>query len=715
MSEQDIKPENTAPDTNEGANNSSTESSNDSSNDNSPIIAASFVPSSAENSAVEKQSRLPRYLAATVLCISALIMWFLFSSKSVVITTIPSVANVEIKGTVHINLDDHLLMRTGKYQLSAELNGYYPLVKEFTVTEEQNQKLTFNFTPLPGELALQTNVDKIDNSLVVKVDGELVKLENGVINNISAGKHQVYVTAKNYFEHSQTINILGKRERQQLTVSLKPAWANINITSSPSSVELYLKDELIGTTPTTIKLLEGDQSILFKKDGYQHTSRKIGVIAEQDKTLPTVPLFKLQGQLAITSKPSGVSVTYGEQYLGTTPLSVAVIPNKKQPLLLFKDGYQAQTHQLVVESGQSTNKQFTLSPIIASVNFQVTPSDALLYVEGRLMGRANKPLSLPSKQQHIRIEKEGFVDYQTSILPTPNSEQVFTVKLKTIEQAKWENIKPIITTATGSKLKLFKINDSFVTGASRREQGRRANEIKRSIHLAKPFYLGLMEITNKEFKQFLRSHSSGNVKGNSLNASNQPVVNITWIQAALFCNWLSEKENLIPVYQIENNKLVSFDLNQEGYRLPTEAEWAWASRFNTGNMLKYSWGKNLPPTENAGNFADISGASILGTIIPRYNDKYIASAPVGSFTNNNKGLFDLAGNVAEWQHDFYEINTGLSLTVEKDPSGPLTGDYHVIRGSSWAHGSQTTLRLSYRDYGNDKRNDVGFRIARYVN
>ena len=223
-----------------------------------------------------------------------------------------------------------------------------------------------------------------------------------------------------------------------------------------------------------------------------------------------------------------------------------------------------------------------------------------------------------------------------------------------------------------------------------------------------------MEITNKEFKQFLQAHSSGHVKGNSLNGSNQPVVNISWIQAALFCNWLSEKDNLVPVYNIENNKLVGFELEQEGYRLPTEAEWTWASRYNNGNMLKYSWGPSLPPSKNAGNFADISGAPILGTIIPRYNDKYITSAPVGSFVNNNKGLFDLAGNVAEWQHDFYEINTGLSLTVEQNPSGPLTGDYHVIRGSSWAHGSRTTLRLSYRDYGNDKRNDVGFRIARYV-
>jgi len=680
-------------------------------NDKPTTSANEFVSSAVDNDVNKRQSKLPRYLAGIVLLSSALILWFLFSSKSVVITTVPAVNNIEINGKVHLKLDDHLLMRPGNYQLIAELNGYYALSQSFNVSDEQNQQRLFSFIPLPGELKILAN---ITHDLVVKVDGELVTLENDLIKEIAAGEHEISFNAKDHFEHKQNINILGKRQRQQLAVSLKPAWASIEVTSNPPSVEIYHQGTLLGLTPTTINMLEGDQSILFKKQGYQETSRKISVIAEQDQVLAKVPLFKLSGQLAITSQPSGVSVTYGDQYLGTTPLSVAVSPDNKQPLLLFKDGYQSQTHHFLVESGQSKNTQFTLEPIIAQVNFKVTPSDALLYVEGRLMGRADNSLSLPSKQQHIRIEKEGYVDYQTSILPTPNAEQVFKVELKTIEQAKWENIKTVITTATGSKLKLFKINDSFQTGASRREQGRRANEVKRSIHLAKPFYLGFMEITNKEFKQFLRTHSSGNVKGNSLNGNNQPVVNIPWIQAALFCNWLSEKENLVPVYHIENNKLVGFDLQQEGYRLPTEAEWVWASRYNTGEMLKYSWGKSLPPSQNAGNFADISGAAILGTIIPQYNDKYAASAPVGSFVQNDKGLFDLAGNVAEWQHDFYQINTGLSLAIEQDPSGPLSGDYHVIRGSSWAHGSQTTLRLSYRDYGNDKRNDVGFRIARYV-
>ena len=51
--------------------------------------------------------------------------------------------------------------------------------------------------------------------------------------------------------------------------------------------------------------------------------------------------------------------------------------------------------------------------------------------------------------------------------------------------------------------------------------------------------------------------------------------------------------------------------------------------------------------------------------------------------------------------------------VLRDPTGPAAGTYHVVRGSSWRHGGTTELRLTYRDYADKPRNDIGFRIARY--
>jgi formylglycine-generating enzyme required for sulfatase activity len=77
----------------------------------------------------------------------------------------------------------------------------------------------------------------------------------------------------------------------------------------------------------------------------------------------------------------------------------------------------------------------------------------------------------------------------------------------------------------------------------------------------------------------------------------------------------------------------------------------------------------------------------------------------------------MGGNVAEWVHDIYTL-TGTEGTAEgvtaRDPLGAQTGSNNVIRGASWAHGTVTELRLSFRDYGQRGRDDVGFRIARYA-
>jgi formylglycine-generating enzyme required for sulfatase activity len=88
---------------------------------------------------------------------------------------------------------------------------------------------------------------------------------------------------------------------------------------------------------------------------------------------------------------------------------------------------------------------------------------------------------------------------------------------------------------------------------------------------------------------------------------------------------------------------------------------------------------------------------------------------VGSFPPNEKGLYDLAGNVAEYVNDYYGIEFSLGMKADKDPTGPEKGESHIIRGASWRHSNITELRLSFRDYGNDPRDDVGFRVARYVN
>jgi formylglycine-generating enzyme required for sulfatase activity len=120
----------------------------------------------------------------------------------------------------------------------------------------------------------------------------------------------------------------------------------------------------------------------------------------------------------------------------------------------------------------------------------------------------------------------------------------------------------------------------------------------------------------------------------------------------------------------------------------------------------------MPPVPGAGNFADRSAKGIVANVLMDFDDGYPVTAPVGSFTANVLGLFDLGGNAAEWMTDRYSV--AASGSGSDDPVGPADGQYHVIRGSSWRQSSISELRLSARDFGAEGRLDVGFRIARYA-
>jgi formylglycine-generating enzyme required for sulfatase activity len=251
-------------------------------------------------------------------------------------------------------------------------------------------------------------------------------------------------------------------------------------------------------------------------------------------------------------------------------------------------------------------------------------------------------------------------------------------------------------------------------GSPRRESGRRANESQRPVELRRRFYLGTREVTNGEYKQFRPQHRSGFVQQNTLELERQPVVAVGWQDAVEYCNWLSQQEGLPAFYQLQGGKYVPAQPANTGYRLPTEAEWEWAARASRdGTLRKYPWGDALPVPAGSGNYGDRKAQPLLQTILAELDDGYVVTANVGSFEPNPLGFHDMGGNVAEWTTDLYTVQPPAA-TVAVDPLAGAPGNVHVIRGSSWRHATVTELRLAFRDYGEGRRDDLGFRIARYA-
>jgi formylglycine-generating enzyme required for sulfatase activity len=679
--------------------------------DDEPIVPIAFTPIKAER----QRWRLPNVVnlvVGAVLLVFVSLSWFVLTARSVSFVTSPAESVVSLSGRLHVKVGARYLIRQGEVELNVKAPGYYDHNATLSVGEAQTQTFTLVLDPLPGLLDVDSgNVTGAE----VLADGKPSGTTPLKQLPLEAGEHTILVRKERYESQQSRVLIKGRSTSQSLSLELLPAWGTVVFATTPVGATVSIDGKEVGQTPLNAEVLAGEHEVVVKLAAHKAWTDAIKVIARQTLTLPSVTLQPADGLVLLRSTPSKAGVTVDGVYKGLTPIELTLTPGRTHQLAFFLNGYKETTREIRTSAAEENAVNVTLDPLLSSVQVKATPEDAELFVNGVSKGKANQSVELLAASQTIEVRREGYAPFTTTFISRPGMEQQLTVVLKTLAQQKQEAIKPQITTVNGQDLKLL-YPGNFVMGSSRREAGRQANEVQRNVSLTRPFYLSLTEVTNKQFAGFDPKHMSGMVQGHTLATDNQPVARVTWEQAARYTNWLSEKENLKPFYKVEGEAVTGSNDDSNGYRLPTEAEWEWAARVNgdPASLMKFPWGDTLPPPPNHGNYADISAGGFLGRVLADYNDGFMVSAPVASFPPNANGFFDIGGNVAEWVHDYYGINSTTGTNIEKNPLGPGTGAYHVIRGSSWAHGSVTELRLSYRDYNNAARDDVGFRIARYL-
>jgi formylglycine-generating enzyme required for sulfatase activity len=225
---------------------------------------------------------------------------------------------------------------------------------------------------------------------------------------------------------------------------------------------------------------------------------------------------------------------------------------------------------------------------------------------------------------------------------------------------------------------------------------------RHKVVLARPFYVAVHEVTQKEYEAVMGANPSYFAKTRpgeqqrqqiaDLDTANFPVENVSWNDAAEFCAKLSKQQELKPFYFRAGETVTG--LKGTGYRLPTEAEWEFACRAGTSTKF---WNGDASP---AGWFLDNSGGR---------------THEVEELASNAFGLFDVHGNVWEWVEDSCQ-RTFYGRFVKKpaiDPQSPFSaGAQRVIRGGDWSYFTSYCRSASRNAYGPTYRGTgIGFRVV----
>lgn len=259
---------------------------------------------------------------------------------------------------------------------------------------------------------------------------------------------------------------------------------------------------------------------------------------------------------------------------------------------------------------------------------------------------------------------------------------------------------------------------SLTMGSPTNETGRLTNENQHLVTLTKDFYLGVYEMTQRQWELLMGNRPSYFI--NTAYYYMRPVEQVSYYEI---------RENPAnsddPAVQWPSDSTVNANscmgklrakTGMNTFDLPTEAQWEYACRGGTATALNS--GKNLTSPSNCVNMAEV-GRYLHngGLIIPGYVTPAASSTTangtdmVGSYLPNAWGLYDMHGNVYEWCLDWY----GTYPADTSDPAGMSTGSARVLRGGVWnqmASGCRSASRNSYAPNRKDKT--YGLRVARHL-
>lgn len=178
------------------------------------------------------------------------------------------------------------------------------------------------------------------------------------------------------------------------------------------------------------------------------------------------------------------------------------------------------------------------------------------------------------------------------------------------------------------------------------------------------FTISATEVTFEEYDRYVESENVRAPSDQGWGRGERPVVDVSWLDAIKYANWLSSRDGLDPAYEISGDEVI-WNQDANGWRLPTEAEWEFAAKGGS-----------------QGEETDFAGSDEMISVAWYSFNAGNQTQPVAMRSPNELGAYDLSGNVEEWVWDWYDPEY-YQRSPRNDPTGPTAGDERVVRGGSF--------------------------------
>ena len=500
--------------------------------------------------------------------------------------------------------------------------------------------------------------------------GAMVVVEGRVLHSpahftaMRAGALSAHVMLRGYESLDVPLKITPGAETKLPPIFLRRSSGGVHVESEPAGCEFEIHSgaEIVksGRTPADLSgLPTGPYEVVMRHDGGEKRSA-VEVISGE--TVPVSLRFG-SGKFLVSSSPQGAEIFADGKAVGTAPCEVALGEGGHR-LSARYPGWPAQERMVRAEPGQAAGVAFAFP--FGSAKITSAPAGATVFFSGREIG---------TTPYFIGELEPG--------------ERKFSLRL-----AGYRNAEVTAMVEAGKQ--------AFVGARfERRPVPRRGEPWENSLAMrfvpVGEVLVSVWPTRVKDFQAFCEATGRARLPVDFPQDEMHPIVRVNWEDAHAFCQWLTELE--VKAERLDES---------QSYRLPTDAEWSIAAGITgeigatpeerDGRMRDFAWGKAWPPPQHAGNFADMSVKR--PPFIAGYSDGFPQTSPVGSFSANKAGLFDMTGNVWQWVGDSYH-------------GGPQRRDWGVLRGGSWGTVKQEELRLGYRDVVDRGERDVifGFRCV----